>query len=98
MALDTRWKIILCFAVTGFLTCILAAFCMDFEAPNLISNSPGLWLFFQRVWGSIPFENGALAMWSSFGIAAIANGLLYAIAGAVIAGLRQVLEHKDAAK
>jgi hypothetical protein len=103
MPLDKGWHFIFCFAVTGFLIATLAAFCMVFHAPNIITNlmilvSPGSWLFLSRVWSSVGFANSSVAMWFSFGFVAVANGLLYAIVGAAIAGLRWMLKHRDTAK
>jgi hypothetical protein len=54
----------------------------------MILISPGIWLFLSRVWGSMGFANSA-AMWFSFGFAAIVNGVLYALVGAAIVGLRR---------
>jgi hypothetical protein len=88
MALDKGWRFILRFAVAGFLVAMSAAFCMVFHASNLITNlmilaSPGIWLSPHEAWGT------AFSVWLSFGFLAIANGVLYAIAGAAIVGLRR---------
>jgi hypothetical protein len=88
MPLDKGWHLIFRFAIAGFLLAMMAAFCMIFHAPNVITNlmilvSPGIWLFPHEAWGT------ALSVWLSFGFLAIANGVLYAIVGAAIVGLRR---------
>jgi hypothetical protein len=103
MTLDKGWHFILIFAFTGFLIATLAALCMVFNAPNIVTNfmilvSPGLWLFLQRVFGSVGFTNYRVAWWFSVFLVAVANGMLYAIVGAVIAGLRWMLKQRDAAR
>lgn len=103
MTLDKGWHFIFSFALIGFLIAMLAACCMVFNAPNIIINlmilvSPGLWLFLQRVWGSVGFANDTVAMWFSIVLVAIAKGMMYAIIGAVIAGLRWMLKRRDTAK
>jgi hypothetical protein len=103
MTLDKGWHFILSFALIGFLIAIVAACCMVFNAPNIITNlmiviSPGLWLFLERVFGRVGFTNYHVAWWFSVCLVAIANGVLYAIVGAVIAGLRWMLKQRDTAK
>ncbi len=100
MALNKGWHFIFGFALTGFLIAVLAASCMVFNAPNIITNlmilvSPGLWLFLERVLGRVELANSTVAVWFSIGLVAIANGMLYAIVGAVIAGLRWMLKQRD---
>jgi hypothetical protein len=103
VTLDKSWHFILSFALIGFLIAMLAACCMVFNAPNIITNSmilvsPGLFLFLQRAWGSVGFANVTVAMWFSIVLVAIANGMMYAIIGALVAGLRWTLKHRNAAK
>lgn len=103
MTLDKGWHFIFSFSLIGFFIAILAACCMVFNAPNMIANfmilvSPGLWLFLPRLLGGVGFTNGNVAVWFSFGLAAIANGMLYAMVGAVVAVLRWMLRHRIAAK
>jgi hypothetical protein len=95
--LDKGWHFILSFALIGFLIAMLAACRMVFNAPNIITNSmllvsPGLFLFLQRVWGNVGFANASVAMWFSIVLVAVANGVIYAVTGAVIAGLRWTLK------
>jgi hypothetical protein len=82
------WRLIFRFAVAGFVIATMAAFCMVFHAPNVITNlmilvSPGMWLFPAIAWGNV------VATWFMFGFVAIANAVLYAIVGAVYVGLRR---------
>ena len=103
MTLDKGWRFILSFALIGFLVAMLAGCCMDFNAPNVITNlmlsiSPGLWFFLQRVLGSVGFANYHIAVWFSITVAAIANGMMYAIIGAVFVGLRWMWKHRETAK
>jgi hypothetical protein len=100
MTFDKGWHFVHTFALIGFVLAILAALCMVFSAPNIITNSmilvsPGLWLFIERVWGRMPIENYHVAWWFSVCLVAIANGMLYAIVGAVIVGLRWMLKFKS---
>jgi hypothetical protein len=103
MALDKGWHIIFGFAVTGFLIAMLAGCCMDFNAPNAITNlllwfSPGLWLLLERVLGNVPFDNDHVAVWVSISFVAIVNGMLYALVGAAIVGVRWILKQRVTAK
>jgi len=103
MTLDKGWHFVLTFALIGFVLAVLAALCMVFSAPNIITNlmvlvSPGLWLFIERVWGRMPIENYHVSWWLSVCIVAVANGGLYATVGAVVAALRWALRQKATAK
>ena len=103
MTLDKGWHFVLTFALVGFVLAVLAALCMVFNAPNIITNSmilvsPGLWLFIERVWGSMPIENYHVSWWLSVCLVAVANGGLYAIVGAFIMALRWALRQKGTAK
>ncbi|MGB2635509.1 MAG: hypothetical protein WAM58_16380 [Candidatus Acidiferrum sp.] len=83
MTLDKGWHFIVSFALIGFLIAMLAARCMVFNAPDIITDSmilvsPGLLLFLERVWGRVGFANETAAMWSSIVLVAVANGMMYA--------------------
>jgi hypothetical protein len=95
--LNKDWRFIFRFASAGFLIAALAASCILFNAPNIFTNlsilfSPGIWSFLPKIYGKVPFTNGAVALWFSLGVATVANGLLYAIAGATVAGVRWILK------
>jgi hypothetical protein len=87
MALDRGWILIVRCAVTGFALAMTAAICMVVRAPAitglLMVFSPGIWFFPELAFGDT-FES-----WFLFGIAPVVNGALYALVGAVIAGLRR---------
>ena len=97
MRLNKDWRFIFRFAFAGFPIAALTAFCIVFHAPNIVTNlsilfSPGIWFFLPRIYGRVPLANNDVAMWFSLGVGAIANGLLYAIVGAAIAGVRWLLK------
>jgi hypothetical protein len=97
MPLNKEWRFIFRVASAGFLIGALAASCILFNAPNIFTNlsilfSPGIWSFLPKIYGKVPFTSDAVALWFSLGVAVLANGLLYAIAGATIAGVRWILK------
>jgi hypothetical protein len=103
MPLDKTWHFVFRFALAGFLIATFAAFCISFQAPNVITNvmilvSPGIWLFLPITYSRVGFANNAVALWFSFGLVAIANGTLYAMVGAAIAGLRWMLKSRGTAR
>jgi hypothetical protein len=62
------------------MTATLAAVCMVFHAPNVITNllflaSPGIWLFLPEAWSGTGNDSGGVAMWLMFGFVAIANAV-----------------------
>jgi hypothetical protein len=89
-----NWRLIFRFAVTGFSIATLAAVCMVFHAPNVITNllllaSPGIWLFLPKAWSGMGNDSGAVAMWLMFGFVAMANAVVCGIVGAAYVGLRR---------
>jgi hypothetical protein len=82
MHLDRGWHIIICFAFAGFFLPVLA-YCLPRSVFSylLIFASPGAWMFPELTMGD------SLSKLFQVAFAAIANAVLYALAGALIAGL-----------
>src|SRR5215475_9357673 len=93
-------RVTLSFAVAGFVIATAAAICMAFQAPEAVIEatlalSPALYLFFERIFASLPINNWQVAESLSFAIVAVINSLVYGMAGAVIAGLLRIWTRRD---
>jgi hypothetical protein len=92
MTLVSVRRIILSFVFAGFLVAFFAGGCMDFKAPDIVTEiatalSPALWLFLEGVLGWVPFPNYHVVWWFSLSLLAIVNAMFYAVVGAIVAGI-----------
>jgi len=85
MAFDKGWRIVIRFAVAGFAIAFLAAVGYVWRAFSalgiLVVAAPGVWLFPEIAW-----HDGPNAIFLLI-VAPILNSALYAIFGALVAGL-----------
>jgi hypothetical protein len=86
MAWDKVWNIVIRFAIAGFLIAEFATMSFTFKASNVITNlltlaSPGSWLVAHVLWSD------AHRVLFLFVVFPIANGVVYATFGFVIAAL-----------
>ena len=93
---NKNWRIILRFAIAGFVVTWITAVCVVFRAANIVVNLLLLitpfWIF-GTVFGPLPFDHRA-ALWFMVLQVAVANALAYTVVGAVIVGLRSMLKRK----
>jgi hypothetical protein len=101
-----RWaenkRFILCFAITGFTMAVIAWLCVYYHASNILTNltillSPPMWLLYfplGKTLGYIPFLSPSVAKSLMVAVTAASNGLLYGIAGAIVAFALRVLRKK----
>jgi hypothetical protein len=86
MQLDRGWRIILRFAVTGFVATLVGALNFNLGGPGAVTGllmffSPGMWFL------PVVPRGEALAVCLSLTFFPIVSGLSYALVGALIAGL-----------
>jgi hypothetical protein len=86
MFLRKIWRIVLCFAIAGFLIPEFAVLSFTLRVSDLLTNimtllSPGLWLLGHAHWST------AYRGWLIFALGPMANAVLYAVFGFVIVSL-----------
>jgi hypothetical protein len=100
MNLNQQWPFVFRFAVAGFAVAVVAALCLDLQAPNVVINvllliSPGLWLFLERALRTVgQIGSYAVGFSLSVGFAAIANGVFYGLLAVAVTRLRRLLFHR----